>query len=330
MAECPICFNVVHAPKELVNGGGFDCPRCGRWCVDRDVASIEYWMSRNVADINDPQSMRRRSWFSHYLRRRQTDQSHWAKLPLDFFKEGHEQHELLPTPAEQFDNLILWLGQHQATAAESVIASIPEVSAWIGASIIRFSSAEELDWLLQEKSAQALLYVHESSVGHKRFRLNLAGWTRYEQLKRSQVETRRVLMAMKFKGANLNDPELDLLVKRFTPAVKRAGFYLYTIEQGPAGSIDDQLRVALRTSRFIISDLTHGSRGAYWEAGFVEGLGRPVIYTCRRKEWEDEGSHFDTNHLRTIVWETSHLDDAASRLTAMIRVTLPEEAIMND
>jgi nucleoside 2-deoxyribosyltransferase len=45
--------------------------------------------------------------------------------------------------------------------------------------------------------------------------------------------------------------------------------------------IDDQMRVALRTSRFVVADLTRGNRGAYWEAGFAEGLGRPVIYTCR-------------------------------------------------
>jgi nucleoside 2-deoxyribosyltransferase len=86
-------------------------------------------------------------------------------------------------------------------------------------------------------------------------------------------------MAMQF------DSEMDRVVKDcFKPAVARTGFELRVLTDGqPAGSIDDQLRVALRTSRFVIADLTHDNNGAYWEAGFAEGLGRPVIYTCRSK-----------------------------------------------
>ena len=40
------------------------------------------------------------------------------------------------------------------------------------------------------------------------------------------------------------------------------------------------MRVQIRASRFVICDLTHGNRGAYWEAGFAEGIGRPVIFVC--------------------------------------------------
>jgi hypothetical protein len=103
-------------------------------------------------------------------------------------------------------------------------------------------------------------------------------------------------------------------------------------DRQPAGLIDDQLRVALRRSRFVIADLTHGNNGAYWEAGFAEGLGRPVIYTCREKEWEDgnQKTHFDTNHLVTVIWDPQRPNDAAERLTAIIRATLPDEAKLDD
>lgn len=111
----------------------------------------------------------------------------------------------------------------------------------------------------------------------------------------------------------------------------RAGFELRLLTDGqPAGLIDDQLRVALRTSRFVIADLTHANNGAYWEAGFAEGLGRPVIYTCRKKEWDERKSHFDTNHLVTIIWDPEKLQDAANHLTATIRATLLSEAKMTD
>jgi nucleoside 2-deoxyribosyltransferase len=79
----------------------------------------------------------------------------------------------------------------------------------------------------------------------------------------------------------------------------------------------------------VIADL-HDNNGAYWEAGFAEGLGRPVIYTCRKQKWDATKSHFDTSHLNTIVWDPGILGDAAAGLTATMRNTLPAEAKMTD
>jgi nucleoside 2-deoxyribosyltransferase len=76
----------------------------------------------------------------------------------------------------------------------------------------------------------------------------------------------------------------------------------------------------------VIADLTHDNNGAYWEAGFAEGLGRPVIYTCRKQKWDATKSHFDTSHLNTIIWDPIW----DTRLTATIRATLPGEAKMTD
>ena len=90
------------------------------------------------------------------------------------------------------------------------------------------------------------------------------------------------------------------------------------------------MRVAIRNSRFVISDLSHGNHGAYWESGFAEGLGKPVIYTCREDVWNDAKTHFDTNHLVTIVWNPEDLAKAAMDLTATVRATLPAEAMMLD
>jgi hypothetical protein len=38
--------------------------------------------------------------------------------------------------------------------------------------------------------------------------------------------------------------------------------------------------------------------------------------------------HFDTNHPLTVIWDPENLQDAATRLTATIRATLPAEANM--
>jgi hypothetical protein len=331
VSECPICNSPVSPPTiETMEFCGFDCARCGRWSIKTDPAGIELAFAHRVGEWN-AQAVRRRSWLSYTLRHRQpSSSSRWAELPLNYFEPLYLDNQPLPSPSEQLDNLILWVGDNQPSMAESAAVSLPAISAWIGASIIRFSPGAGLGWLLEEESTQALLEDRGDASGQKQLRLKMAGWNRYEALKRGQIESRRVLMAMKFNTPKLNDPQLDQLVGALRPAVKQSGFDLYTLDDGPAGSIDDQLRVALRTSRFIIADLTYGSRGSYWEAGFSEGLGRPVIYTCRETEWNDEKPHFDTNHLRTIVWHPAKLDEAANRLKAMIRATLPAEAKMSD
>jgi len=42
-------------------------------------------------------------------------------------------------------------------------------------------------------------------------------------------------------------------------------------------------------------------------SGYAEGLGKPVIYTCEKREFEEHSTHFDTNHLHTVPWEESDL-----------------------
>lgn len=231
------------------------------------------------------------------------------------------------SPAEQANNLILWVGDHQFDYSLPLrigVQTASEVAASCGAPVAG-NDASIVNWLigsLPESLIERDFYLGAAGCDVS---LTLAGWERYEALKRTVSESRRGFLAMKFGDAELN----RVVAECFKPAVEAAGFELATaLENQPAGLIDDQMRVAIRTSRFVVSDLSHGNSGAYWEAGFAEGLGRPVIYTCRKAEWEVQRSHFDTNHLVTVVWDPNNLSDAASRLTATIRATLPTEAKM--
>jgi hypothetical protein len=242
----------------------------------------------------------------------------------------------LPSPAEQADRLILWAGDQQASPGEDIPINISEVSAWIGAAISSGDPWRGFRWLRAQESINTLFEHtagYSTSGGGPTLKLSLAGWKCYEQIKHRQITSRTAFMAMKF-----NDEELDRVFQTcFKPAVYRAGFELRRLTDGqPAGLIDDQMRVALRTSRFILADLSHGNRGAYWEAGFAEGLGRDVIYTCRKDCWDKLDSdgnrlvHFDAGHLVTIPWEPEKLEEAGKQLTAKIRATLPAEAQMTD
>ena len=134
-------------------------------------------------------------------------------------------------------------------------------------------------------------------------------------------------MAMPFGNAVLD----RIFSECLKPAAKAAGFELVRLDEKPsAGSIDDRLRVEIRKARLLVADLTHGNHGAYWESGFAEGLGKPVIYTCEEGYFRDPGTHFDTNHHHTVLWRETALPEAAAAFTTTIRATLPEEAVLRD
>jgi hypothetical protein len=46
--------------------------------------------------------------------------------------------------------------------------------------------------------------------------------------------------------------------------------------------------------------------------------------------WEEQKSHFDTNHLHTIIWDENNLKKAGEELIASIRATLRDEAKQDD
>ncbi len=134
-------------------------------------------------------------------------------------------------------------------------------------------------------------------------------------------------MAMRYGDGQLDKLFEDVL----KPAVKQTGFDLFRLIDRPkAGLIDNRLRVEIQTSRFLIADLTHENAGAYWEAGYAEGLGKPVIYTCEKNKFETCKTHFDTNHHLTLQWDANGSTEMVEELKATIRATLPAEAKLTD
>jgi hypothetical protein len=302
----------------------FDCPRCGKWQAVPPRLPHVGAETLNEHFGDDPRrAEHRRSRLSHLLRRQQRDGA--AIVPLgDLGSWGLD--DPLPTPGQQIDSMVLWVGDRLRNYVDAIPVDGPALLAWVGAPITPDEPLAPLSWLLMRDQTKLLLEV-VSGIGAEVVRLTIDGWDRHETLTRTATQSRTAFMAMAF-----NEPDVrSALEACFKPAVKRAGFELRPLTEGQgAGLIDDQMRVALRRARFVISDLSHDNRGAYWEAGFAEGLGKPVIYTCRSDVWNSQSSHFDTNHLVTVIWDPSNLGDAERRLTATVRATLPGDSVMSD
>ena len=122
-----------------------------------------------------------------------------------------------------------------------------------------------------------------------------------------------------------DDAGLDPLVRDFVkPDIKEKLDYdlvdMRDVKQ--PGVIDIIMRNQIRNAAFVIADLTHDNRGAYWEAGFAEGLGKPVVYTCERTKFAKEQSHFDTNHCTTVFWSKDEPEKFSQELIAILHPSL--------
>lgn len=74
----------------------------------------------------------------------------------------------------------------------------------------------------------------------------------------------------------------------------------------------------IRKSRFLVADFTEQKHGVYFEAGFALGLGRNVIWTCRKNDMKN--LHFDIRQYNCIDWQNE------SELSARLKLRI--EAIL--
>lgn len=318
MTECPVCNSKLKNSDLRGDRNFYECPRCGPYSLSFEAKQDLPWYLE--------QSKNSRARLSHALYH-MTKREQWALVTTELLK-NILNNTVLPRPHEQLENLILWLGEAQPNMGATIEAEENAIAAVgvVDISSLGFLASQAIEaGLLKGEAAE---FMGGSWILHS-LQLTLAGWKIFEDLQRGKSTSRIAFMAMQF-----GDVELDCVYKSyFKTGVATTGFDLKRVDEGqPAGLIDDRLRVEIRQCRFLIADLTHQNRGAYWEAGFAEGLGKPVIYTCRKDVFEDKakGTHFDTNHHLTVVWESDKLDDAVERLKATIRATLPDEANFGD
>jgi nucleoside 2-deoxyribosyltransferase len=162
--------------------------------------------------------------------------------------------------------------------------------------------------------------------------LTSKGFARLDELERTNINSKQAFVAMWF-----DESIKDLYEKAIRPAIEEAEmpsgvkFTAVRIDNKEHNNkIDDEIIAEIRRSRFVIADFTSAivnhdrkdqaiSRGGvYYEAGFAQGLGLPVIWTC--KTGFESLIHFDIRQYNTIFWQD--YDDLKRRLKARIEATI--------
>lgn len=319
--ECPVCLGASGTLCDTFRTGrdstGYDCPACGRFEIIRTA----------LVDWFNPQRGRltamHRAAMSHKLR--SASRSGSAIMIKTDWMEHFITNARLPSPGEQATNLIRLLGDYTLDTGEGYRLDDVADTALVGS-----LNAQMFGQLRNELEAKGLVQrLGSAQVTNPRdvgvliasvYGLTLDGWDRYETEKHGRISGRYGFLAMKF-----GDAILDALVRDVVkPAVKGGtGYDLVDLRDvARAGVIDNILREQIRDAAFVLVDLTHDNFGAYWEAGYAEGLGKPVIYLCEKSKFDQARTHFDTNHCTTVLWTVEDSASLEQLLVATLRRSL--------
>ena len=321
--KCPVCLCESSCQKPT-SRDLFECDICGIYKIDIDKLEGQKPDGSFESSQWDLDSLQR-AVLSHSIRKRTgSDPFEITSEVLNSFRSNRS----LPSRAEQATNIIQFIGDEVSRSGDEVVDQLPpDFHAIIGA-----------------RDRDAAIRLTKELVKHQRLTANPSGaagidpatgrplssvsdiglsldeWDQYEAKKRGGFDGNHCFLAMQF-----NVPDLNLFVEEVVkPTVNDVGYDLVDMNKKRAGIIDNIMRNRIRDAKFVIADLTHDNSGAYWEAGYAEGLGKPVIYICEKVKFERCGTHFDTNHCTTIKWSRDDDEGFKQGLTEIIRESIDE------
>lgn len=205
---------------------------------------------------------------------------------------------------KQLDQLTRMIGQEIDTTPHS--ERYPELLAWTES-----TQESEVAFLEDYLRNRGWLEGHPGSPV-----VSVNGYSRLAAMSAGQ-DSDQVFVAMWF-----SDEMKHVYTEAIEPAIRAAELEPYLVGQGQSTDrIDDEAEAAIRRSRLVIADFTHGRGGArgsvYYEAGFARALNIPYIFTAKK----GSDVHFNVDHFLRIEWEDA--EDLRTQLTMRIR-DLPE------
>lgn len=162
-------------------------------------------------------------------------------------------------------------------------------------------------------------YVHKNGRSSN-FRITAAGWKKVEELRMKSAETKQGFIAMSYREETVGIREA------FRKAMLSAGYAACVIDEKEHNNqIVPEIFHEIRKSKFVVVDITYPNFGAYYEAGYAQGLGKEVIVCCKNDVFENKSGqyqrpHFDISQKSMVIWEDE--EDLAKRLKRRIEATV--------
>lgn len=296
--QCPLCgWDAQKARVSERDAFEVDCGRCGRFIIT------------GVLLNSTPAESDKALWLYLSAHTRQVSaQGAVVELTTDNWRDFARSHQGTPVSQKAF----------------AVLEHVAKRSRWPGDRIELFyeRSAPLFDAVAEDEvgylvghliSLRQLVPVMQLSGGQEVI-VTPDGWARLEPSAGSGIPG-RCFVAMSF------DKTLDLAyAEGIQPAVAECGFTPVRVDLVEHNEkICDKILAEIRLAQFVVADFTLHRAGVYFESGFAMGLGRPVIWTCRKDQLA--AAHFDTRQYNHIEWESPA--ELRTKLTDRIRAIIP-------
>jgi nucleoside 2-deoxyribosyltransferase len=210
-------------------------------------------------------------------------------------------------PLEAIDRLLLYL-YDKAGSLSSPVQIFPDVDF----PLVYARNGNELARYLSK--AESLGFIERQNLGVDVL-LDLKGWERVAELRRTRTLSDQAFVAMWFAPEMLN-----AWTEGLKPALAATGYRPVRLDMEEHNDkVDDRIIAEIRRSGLVVADFSGDRSNVYFEAGFALGLGIPVIWTCRASDVEN--LHFDTRQYNYIAWTTP--EELKSKLQLRIEATIP-------
>jgi hypothetical protein len=303
------------------------CPLCkAPACVDRDVAGVTLVVCSTCGKFRSSLDVynylagleaahdRRRYKLSHAMRT--ISERALGHRDNSFFPiySSNDFERILDRPdlpiQEKLQALLAYLGSVSEFPGQTAEFDFEHDYTVFGA-----KNPEEASFYMRSLEGQRLLSLEEITLGTTTlpFTLSADGWLELDRIAQLGGESFNAFIAMWF------DLSRSAFEEAMNRAIANAGYIPVRIDRVEhLNRIDDEIIARIRQSKFLIADFTGQRTGVYFEAGFMLGLGRPVIWVCEKTDLVNV--HFDTRQYNMIDY--SDADDLRSRLQFRIEANI--------
>jgi nucleoside 2-deoxyribosyltransferase len=281
---CPICTSNCYQDSDVSGTTLVVCPVCGKF---RFGPGMELFFS----DSSIREMRYKLSFFLRTLAERGAGKRDNAFFPIyDELSLQPSLATLDPTVREKLNILLRYIAKLSEFPGQTVAIDTANDYA-----VVCGKSAKEAQFCIDSLKEQGLISVELTLDKTPLCRITASGWQELERLDQSGAESPNGFIAMWF------DPSQDAAKKAIKTAIAGAGYLPIRIDEVQhVNRIDDEIIARIRGSKFMVADFTGQRQGVYFEAGFMLGLGRQVIWICHESTFPDV--HFDARQYNTIVY----------------------------
>lgn len=276
VSECRICGTAGAPWTASGDRLSIDCPIC-----------ISYEITGTAAKTVSHWPVEKKLLLAGQVRRHWTDTQRAMRINSDTL-EGVTGPRLVRV-LDKLNSLLLDIAAHSPhPGAEVKISPMNCV-------VVDAKPGDELSYHIQSLIERKLL---QAKTSINEVRITSDGWEYIDRLRNPTAGNRSdIFVAMSFSEKLRDAWEFGI-----RPGISAAGYRAKRVDSDAHNDkIDDRIIAGIRACYATVVDVTTQNAGAYFEAGFAMGLGRPVVWTVQRDDLPS--LHFDTRQFNHIVWD---------------------------